>query len=133
HRDRANEIENMISTRFGVASATKGFTALGIARLIDDGSVGFDTLAASIMGSKMRNLHPDINISHLLGHTSGIGDYFDEEIVQSVNDVVLKVPVQNLLSPIDYFPMIGNVEQKFRPGQRFSYSNSGYIVLAAII
>lgn len=133
HRDRAKYVENQVSTRFGIASGTKGFTAVGVAGLIEQGSVGLDTLVKPILGDRLENLHPDITIRHLLGHTSGVGDYLDEESMGSSNDVVLAIPVQNLMSPDDYLPMLEKAGRKFPPGKRFSYSNSGFVILAMII
>lgn len=133
YRDRANQIKNGINTRFGIASGTKGFTALGIAKLIEEKKLTFDTPIKSILDSTVKNLHPNMTIRHLLGHTSGVGDYFDEENVQDINEVVLSIPVQHLVSPLDYIPLIEAEKHKFSPGERFSYSNSGYILLAMII
>lgn len=133
YRDWANHAENRISTRFAIASGTKGFTAVGIAVLIEQGLIEFDTLAKSILGDKFENFHRDITIRHLLGHTSGIGDYFDEESTENINDVMLAVPVQNLMSPGDYLPMLEKAKCQCLPGERFSYSNSGFIILALII
>jgi CubicO group peptidase (beta-lactamase class C family) len=133
YRDRANSLENQLSTRFGIASGTKGFTAVGVARLIEEKQIGFSTLATHVLGDSVKNLHPEITVAHLLEHTSGIGDYLDEEKIQDINDVVLAVPVQDLASPVDYAAMIEKEAQKFPPGARFCYSNSGYVVLAMII
>lgn len=131
--DRANGIENRLSTRFGTSSGTKGFTAVGIARLIQQKRVGFDTPAIRLLGDVLGNLDPDITIAHLLGHTSGMGDYLDEESIQDINHIVLAVPVQNLVSPLDYAPLMNATNQQSPPGARFRYSNSGYVALAMII
>lgn len=133
YRDRANQIQNQISTRFGVASGTKGFTALGTVKLIEQDLIGFDTPVRSLLGRRLQNLHADITIRHLLGHTSGVADYLDEETTPNINEVTLSIPVQNLKSPADYLPMLEKAGPKFPPGQRFSYSNSGYVILALII
>lgn len=132
-RDRANELANQLSTRFGIASGTKGFTAVGIAALVEQKLLHFATPANHILGESLKNLDPDITVAQLLGHTSGIGDYLDEEKIQDFEHFVLAAPVQNLVSPFDYVPLIEKEAQKFPPGTRFSYSNSGYIVLAMII
>ncbi len=133
-RDRANELPNTVETRFGIASGTKGFTALAIALLIEEGKLSLDTRARSVLGDKIGNLHPEITIQQLLGHTSGIGDHYDEEeIGEGVDDFLLSIPVQNLLSPLDYIPLIEEKSQKFPPGERACYSNGGYVVLAIIV
>ena len=43
YRDINNNIQNNIDTRFGIASGTKLFTALGIGTLIDQNKIRFDT------------------------------------------------------------------------------------------
>lgn len=132
-RDRANKATNTIDTRFGLASGTKGFTALGIGALIDQGRIGLDTAARSVLGDRISNLHPEITIRQLLAHTSGIGDYYDEDEIGEKDDFVLSIPVQNLISPLDYIPLLEEKNQKFEPDEKSSYSNSGYIALAIII
>ena len=77
--DRAHGIANTVDTRFGVASGTKGLTALTIVSLIEDGILSFDTRAREVLGSDLPLIDDRVTIEHLLGHTSGIGDYLDEE------------------------------------------------------
>lgn len=133
YRDRANKLPNTTETRFGIASGTKGFTALGIAALIDEGKIGLDTFAYTIIGNRVKNLHRNITIRQLLAHTSGIGDYYDEDEIDDTDEFILAIPVQNLGSPLDYIPLLEEKAQKFDPGTDTSYSNSGYITLAIII
>lgn len=133
YRNRANETPNTTDTRFGIASGTKGFTALGIGALVEQGKLSLETTARSILGDRICNLHPEITIRQLLAHTSGMGDYYDEEDIDEKDDFVLSIPVQNLISPLDYIPLLEEKKQKFEPESKSSYSNSGYIALAAII
>lgn len=132
-RDRANEFPNTLETCFASASCTKGFTALAIAKLIENGDFEFDTTARSILCDRVNNLHSEITIGQLLSHTSGIGDYMDEDDITDINEVVLSIPAQQLLSPFDYVPLIEEKTQKFSPGKKSSYSNSGYIILSMIV
>lgn len=133
YRDGPNRLPNTIETRFGSASITKGFTALGIAKLIEAGELGFETPAKTILGARLKGLNSDITVSQLLSHRSGIGDYLDEEKIDDIEQFDLAIPPQKLLSPLDYLPLIEAERQKFEPGARFSYSNSGYILLAVIV
>ena len=133
YRDRVCALLNDTHTRFSIASGTKGFTALGIAKLIEENILSFDSSVKKILGHQLENVHADITIHQLLGHTSGVGDYLDEEKSDDINEIILDIPVQDLVSPFDYFPLIAREKQKFQPGAKFSYSNSGYILLAAII
>ncbi len=79
--DRAHEIPNTIDTQFGIASGTKGFTALAVVSLIDGGSLTLETTARSVLGEDLPLIDDDVTIEHLLSHRSGIGDYLDEDAI----------------------------------------------------
>lgn len=134
YRDRANKLSVTNNTRFGIASGTKGFTALAIAILIEEGELTLETRARSILGDRIENLHSQITIQQLLGHTSGVGDHYDEEeIGDGVDGFLLSIPVRNLFSPLDYIPLLEEKSQKFPPGSRTCYSNGGYVILSIIV
>jgi CubicO group peptidase (beta-lactamase class C family) len=133
YRDKANKIENNLKTRFAIASGTKGFTSVGIGKLIEKQELSLKTPVREILKEEASFISNHVTISHLLGHTSGIGDYFDEETDLHIEDVSLEIPPQKLISPFDYFPLLKKKEKSFNPGEKFSYCNSGYILLAAII
>ncbi len=133
-RDRANELPVTNETRFGIASGTKGFTALAIGILIEEERLKLDTRVRSILEDRIENLHPEITVQQLLEHTSGIGDHYDEEeIGDGVDDFLLSIPVQNLYSPFDYVPLLEEKPQKFPPGEKACYSNGGYVTLSMIV
>jgi CubicO group peptidase (beta-lactamase class C family) len=72
--------------------------------------------------------HPEkdkIQIQHLLNHSSGLGDYMGHK------DYECKMHSMRKIS--DALPLIYDQEILFQPGERFSYSNSGMVVLGAII
>src|SRR4051794_40771824 len=48
--DRAKAVPNPAATRFAMASGSKGFTALTVVRLVEQGVLGFDTPARSLLG-----------------------------------------------------------------------------------
>ena len=75
----------------------------------------------------------DVTIEHLLGHRSGIGDYLDEETDLSLSDYLMPVSVHRLATTTDFLPLLAGHPTKFPAGQRFSYCNSGYMLLALII
>lgn len=130
--DRAHGILVQLDTQFGLASATKGFTALAVAALIGDGVLELSTTARSVLGRDLPLVHPDVTVAHLLGHTSGIGDYVDEDSGSDIEDHVLRVPVHTLDTTEGYVVALDGFAQKFPPGARFSYCNSGYVLLAVI-
>jgi CubicO group peptidase (beta-lactamase class C family) len=132
--DRAHGIANTDETRFGIASGTKGFTAVTIASLIEDGTLALDTTARSLLGDDLPLIAGDVTVEHLLGHRSGIGDYVDEEVEEDVRDrdTALRVPVSELATTEAYVRALDGYPTKFAAGTRFSYCNAGYVVLALL-
>ena len=131
--DRAKGIENTVDTRFGIASGTKGFTALAIAKLIEEGRLSLETCALDCIGIELPNVSTGVTIGHLLSHTSGVGDYLDEEEIEDFDNLTLSVPWSDLKRLGDYVPMFVDLKMKFEPGVRFSYSNGGFILLGLIV
>jgi CubicO group peptidase (beta-lactamase class C family) len=130
HRGHGNP--NAVDTRFGLASGTKGLTALTVMSLVEEGRLDLGTTARSVLGDDLPLIDDDVTVEHLLAHRSGIGDYLDEEVLESMTDYVLAVPVHVLATTPDYLAVLGGYEQKFAPGERFAYNNGGFVVLALI-
>ena len=128
---RGFEVPNMESTQFGIASGGKGFTALAVVSLIADGELSLDTTARHVLGADIPLIADDVTIGHLLAHRSGIGDYLDEEDeYQDVTDYVLVSPVHMLAKTEAFLAEVDGHSTKFAAGERFSYCNGGYVVLA---
>lgn len=125
-------VPNELGTQFGIASGAKGFTALTIVSLIEDEVMDYSTTARSLLGKDLPLIHDEVTVEHLLAHRSGIGDYIDEESLSSVTDHVLKIPVHELDATEKYLAALDGHPQKFPPGERFSYNNSGYVLLALL-
>lgn len=130
--DRAHGIPNTPETQFATASGTKGLTALVVMRLVEDGALGLDTTARSVLGADLPLVDDRVTIEHLLAHRSGIGDYLDEELDLDFADYLLPVPAQNLATTEAYVDVLDGHPQKFPPGERFGYCNGGFVVLALI-
>jgi CubicO group peptidase (beta-lactamase class C family) len=129
---RGFEIANTIETRFGIASGAKGLTALTVMSLIEEGRLELGTTAGSVLGNDLSLIHEALTVEHLLAHRSDIGDYLDEEIERDPIDYVLPISAHQLGSTEEYLRVLGGLETKFPPDERFSYSNGGYVVLALI-
>jgi CubicO group peptidase (beta-lactamase class C family) len=129
---RGYAIPNTVETQFGIASGTKGLTALAVASLVEEGSLELMTTARSVLGEDLPLIDDDVTIEHLLSHRSGIGDYLDENTDLDVADYLMPVPVHELATTEDYLAVLGGHPTKFAPGTEFAYCNSGYVVLALI-
>jgi CubicO group peptidase (beta-lactamase class C family) len=130
--DRAHGIANTVDTQFAIASASKGLTALAVVSLVEDGELDLSTTARSVLGPDLPLIRDDVTVEHLLAHRSGIGDYLDEDEEHDLADYLMPVPVHELATSEQYLVALGGHPTKFRPGERFAYSNSGYVVLALI-
>jgi CubicO group peptidase (beta-lactamase class C family) len=130
--NRAYGIPNDVDTRFALASGAKGLTALTVVRLIEDGLLDLATPARSLLGRDLPLVDDRVTVELLLAHRSGIGDYLDEESDLDVDDYLMPVPVQELAATEQYLAALDGHPQKFPPGERFAYCNSGYVVLALL-
>ena len=133
YRDIKNKLPNTTDTLFGIASGTKAFTALGIGVLVDQGLLSLDTTLAEIDAEFTGFVDEQATILQLLTHTSGIHDYYDEEIEQDYDSFSVEIPWSALETPSDYYPLFQGQPMKFRPGERYSYSNGGYVFLGILI
>jgi CubicO group peptidase (beta-lactamase class C family) len=132
HANRAWEIPNAADTRFAIASGVKSVTALAVVGQIEDGRLGLETTARSLLGDDLPLIDDEVTVEQLLAHRSGIGDYFEEEDAGEITDYLLPVPVHTLVETEDYLTVLDGFPMKFAPGERFSYCNGGYVVLALI-
>jgi CubicO group peptidase (beta-lactamase class C family) len=130
--ERGLAVPNTLDTQFGLASGVKGFTALTVMSLVDEGGLGMDTTARELLGDDLPLVADDVTVEHLLAHRSGTGDYMDEDAGFDPADYVLTVPLHELATTEGYLPALQGHAPKFPPGERFSYCNSGYVILALL-
>src|SRR5262245_66625294 len=71
---RAFEIPNEVDTRFGIASGAKGFTALAVVSLVEEGVLELSTPARSVLGRDLPLIDDRVAVEHLLSPRSGLGD-----------------------------------------------------------
>jgi len=113
-------------TRFDVGSITKLLTRIAIAQLARQGKLELDdTIAAFLPDYPQTAVANVVTIQHLLDHTSGLGDIFNERWGQSDR--------KKFTDPTDFFALFADEPLAFDPGSRHSYSNAGFIVLGAVI
>lgn len=109
------------TTPFYLASLAKQFTAMGIMMLAEDKKLSYNDKLSRFL-PLMTEMYRNITIQQLLTHTAGVKDYFKMNIVHPG------------LKNIDVYEALVNKNQlDFTPGTKYSYSNSGYVLLAMII
>ncbi len=110
---------------FRLGSITKQFTGVAIMILEEEGKLSVSDPITDFLPDYPTHGHT-ITIEHLLTHTSGIYNYtnvpgfMDEPVRQDVT-------TEELVDSFKGFAM------DFAPGERWNYSNSGYVLLGAII
>src|SRR5262249_14390446 len=119
------DVPNTVDTKFRLGSITKQFTAMALMILAEGGKLGID----DPVSKHLENAPPawdKITIRHLLTHTSGIPSYtgFPQMMSRTVR---LPASVDEIIATFR------DKSLEFEPGEKFTYSNSGYIVLGKII
>ncbi|WP_054950176.1 serine hydrolase domain-containing protein [Numidum massiliense] len=133
YANRAERISNNITTRFGIASGCKLFTAIGICQLVERGIISFQSQLSDCLHIEFPTFAGDVTIHHLLTHSSGIPDYFDEDVMDDYEDLWKERPMYAIRKLQDFLPLFANAPMMFKPGERFHYNNAGYIILGLII
>jgi CubicO group peptidase (beta-lactamase class C family) len=125
--DRSFDVPNRIDTKFNVGSMNKLFTSIGIGQLMERGKLSLDDPLAKYLPD-----FPDpesakkIRITHLLSHTSGLNSYFSDEFFEAnpgrYRDVATYMAAARK-----------NAKMEFEPGTKWSYSNTGMLVLGRVL
>jgi CubicO group peptidase (beta-lactamase class C family) len=132
YAQRALRVANTVETQFGLASGSKGLTALAVVSLIEDGTLEWTTTARSALGTDLPLIDDAVTVEHLLAHRSGIGDYLDEDDDRPITDYVMPISVHELATTEQFLAVLDGHPTKFEPDSRFSYCNGGFVVLALI-
>ncbi|WP_077324881.1 serine hydrolase domain-containing protein [Virgibacillus siamensis] len=133
YANRSEELENNEATRFGIASGCKLFTAIAVSQLEQNGQLSFDDRLIDCLDVDFPHFDNDITVHHLLSHTSGIPDYFDEEVMDDFEELWVKYPMYNLRELREFLPLFQHGRMMSRPGEKFHYNNAGYILLGMIV
>lgn len=120
-----------VDTRFGMASGSKAMTALVIASLVSDGTLTFETRARELLGTDLPLIDDAVTITQLLTHTSGIGDYLDEESWEPT-DYTLSRSAHTYVTTSDFIADLDGHPQVAPPGEQCVYCNGGYVVLTLL-
>lgn len=135
-RNRGEALPNHADTAFGIASGTKMFTGLAVCKLIDDGRLSLEDKLWEILPYDLGEIDRRVTVYQLLTHTSGIGDYLDEEAPNSYEEeqaLCNQYPVYLWERLAYYLQMITPLPPKFEPGFRFGYSNAGFVMLGLVV
>jgi CubicO group peptidase (beta-lactamase class C family) len=114
-----------LNTKFNLGSMNKMFTAVTVAQLAQAGKLSFtDTVGKHLPDYPNKEVADKVTIHQLLTHTSGMGMYWGEKF---------KEQREKLLTVAAHLPLFAGDALAFPPGEKFQYSNAGYMLLGAII
>jgi CubicO group peptidase (beta-lactamase class C family) len=117
---------NEVTTQFDLASLDQMFTAVVVARLVEEGKLAFeDPIGRYLDGWVAPEVGDAVTVHHLLTHTSGLGDYREGARLLPRGE-----PLRDLA---DYKPITLADRPVFEPGSDFRESTNGYLLLGAII
>ncbi|MCB9136003.1 MAG: beta-lactamase family protein [Anaerolineales bacterium] len=133
YASRAWGVKNTLETRFDTASLTKLFTAVATLQLVELGHISLETRVMDFLGLMDTAISPEVNVYHLLTHTSGIGDDADEEAGELYEDLWKTKPNYAVTQTVDFLPQFIHKPPNFSPGQGCRYCNVGYVLLGLVI
>ena len=119
-------IPNAPDTKFRLGSVTKQFTATLVLQLVEQGKIKLDGKLIDYLPDYRPDTGTRVTIHNLLSHTSGIPNY------TALPDFFEKVS-RNPFKVDDFVKKYASGDLQFEPGTKFTYSNSGYFLLGAIV
>lgn len=117
--DIQSGIKNQVNTEFRIASLTKSFTALSILQLEEEGKLKTSDPISKYFPSFQNG--NKITIQNLLTHSSGVANHF--KLTNTTKPITLSSFIQ----------LMSKQKLTFSPGTNYKYSDTGYMILAAII
>ena len=127
-RDPAGTVPLTEDTIFQLASVSKQFTATAVMLVVRQGKLSLDDEITKYFPEIP---YPGVTVRHLLSHTGGVPDYFDDEdwfidLWKKEDRVPGNDEIVNFLCETKLKPY-------FAPGEKLQYSNTGYNLLALLV
>lgn len=119
-------VKNNLETKFNIASITKLFTAVAALQLYEQGKIKLNTpIGQYLPDYPNKAVRDSITIHQLLTHTSGLNNFY-----ASASDKMKNSGYENIS---DFVPLFVNDTLLSKPGTKYDYSGSGFVVLGLII
>ncbi len=133
-RNLENNIPMTPDTLFGIGSISKSFASLAIMQLYEQGKLNLQDPVNKYMNFKLGSKENPIRIHHILTHSTGLPE------IWATHSITFRMTggfdaLNPLASWKDYLTFINGAEsEKFaEPGQKYSYNNDTYALLAQIV
>jgi|TARA_Y100000588_G_C13904216_1_gene774235 CubicO group peptidase (beta-lactamase class C family) len=120
------DVKNKIDTKFNIASITKMFTAVAALQLYEQGKIALKTPIGEYLpeypNETVRN---NVTVHQLLTHTSGLNNFYVSDL-----DKIRHLEYEEIS---DFVPLFVNDTLLSKPGTKYDYSGTGFVVLGLII
>ncbi len=133
YASKSYRVPNTMKTRFANASVTKMFTAVAFLALVEKGLLSLDQSVTEYLDLVDSELKAEITPWHLLTHTSGIAEYFDNLDPNGFENLWLQLPNQYIDNLAKMLPLFIDEPPIGAPGQQFDYCGSGFILLGLMV
>ncbi|MBY8998768.1 MAG: beta-lactamase family protein [Candidatus Thorarchaeota archaeon] len=117
-------VPNQLDTKFNIGSLNKLITRIAILQLLQKGQLELDDYVGKHLPDFREDIAKKVKIRHLLSFTSGMGDYFNDIFTASLG---------KLRKISDFVPFFIDDPLLSEPGEKWNYSNAGYVVLGLIV
>lgn len=120
------DIENSTDTKHRLGSISKQFTAMLILQLAAEGKIDLQAPIDNYIPDYPNGHETPITTHHLLTHTAGVPNY-------TAFPGFFKNDSRDPYTPDQFLDVFKDKQLDFAPGEKFSYSNSGYFLLGVLI
>ncbi|MFW9789449.1 MAG: serine hydrolase domain-containing protein, partial [Candidatus Thorarchaeota archaeon] len=117
-------VPNQVDTKFNLGSLNKIITKVAILQLVQRGKVDLDDYVGKYLPDFRNDIASKVEIRHLVSFTSGMGDYFGDKFDAALG---------KLRKISDFVPFFIEDPLVSEPGERWNYSNAGYVILGLVI
>jgi CubicO group peptidase (beta-lactamase class C family) len=119
-------IKNNLETKFNIASITKMFTAVATLQLYEQNKIKLNIPIGAYLPNYPNKLVRDsVTIHQLLTHTSGLNNFYVSDLDTMKNSEYKKIS--------DFIPLFVNDTLLSKPGTKYDYSGTGFVMLGLII
>jgi D-alanyl-D-alanine carboxypeptidase len=115
-----------VDDQFAIASITKSVVAAQVMLMIEAGELALDDLVADHLPGDLQFDTNKATIRHLLGHRSGIPDYYELGPLEKID-----ADAQRVWTPAELLPLVPTTRNP--PGKRFAYAETNYLLLKLVI
>jgi D-alanyl-D-alanine carboxypeptidase len=115
-----------VDDQFAIASITKSVVAAQVMLMVEAGELGLDDLVADHLPREVEIALEDVTIRQLLGHRSGLPDYYELGPLEFI-----QADAQRVWTPTELLALVPT--ERITPGLTFAYAETNYLVLKLVI